>query len=177
MIHSINRRIAFAFMISFCNVSMASWNVSIDVDPMTDVKKGHAVKMSNNKVSGTIFKTQVALIARCFSDNSVDVIVNWDQFLNSRNSRPIEVRVDTKKVKTYGTRPSTDGTAQFVNPTGKMIADLLKGKTLKLRTADYQGSKTDVAVFDLTGFDTAWREACSWHPKYDSEVGYTLKKK
>lgn len=164
--------ILFVFLAAFLPLcASANWKASFKTDEMTDEKIGITSSQAINTVPGSISNVRPQVVLRCSDTGGIELIVDWQQYLNSTDSLPITLRFDSMESQNFKTSASTEGSAQFVQSQGVVIPMMIEHVTLRAQTRNYNGTSTGVARFNLVGFTTAFRNACSWHYDYQDIAG------
>ena len=152
----------------------AKWESTIKIDEMTDEKTG-AVIATSTKGKGWIGKPYSAVV-RCNSSDytELDVYVNWGQFMSSHASDYVQYRFDketTFKVDA-SLSTSTNGSASFISPVAaEKIFKLMKEKNvMRVKTTNFGDVSTQVGVFPLGGFTSAYNNACGWWVKERASI-------
>lgn len=173
-------------VISFPLSVNAKWKASISNDEMTDVQIGTVIS-SSTKGSNWIGKPYSAVI-RCKSSNylELDIYINWGEFITDHASDFIQFRFDKDTMFKVEANPSTDGSSSFVKNEKNIsnVINLMKQKNImRVKTTDFRHVSTQVGKFSLSGFTSAFKDACGWwslkntkiNSKYESVDPYVAK--
>ncbi|HBP27917.1 MAG TPA: hypothetical protein DD666_00695 [Advenella kashmirensis] len=139
-----------------------AWDVSSDIDPMTDKPKYYAAL--NAKTGEGMFGKPIYILARCVQ-NKTEVLIMWNTILGIGDSPKVTYRLDKGTPTASSWSKSTSGNATFFpgSPV-KFLKQLLEAKSMVASVESFSSGAV-TAVFDLTGIETAMkdiRKECNW---------------
>jgi hypothetical protein len=143
----------------------AEWKASIGNDEMTDEKIGTVISLST-KGSNWIGKPYTVVV-RCKSSNylELDIYINWGEFITDHASDFVQLRFDKDEMFKVEASPSADGSSSFIRNEEDInnVVNFMKKKSImRVKTTDFRQVSTQVSEFSLSGFSSAFDNACGW---------------
>lgn len=120
-----------------------AWNYTEKIDALTDVDSSFASAFQHGCLGDC-----ASIVVRA----DKEVIINFNQFMNSGSPIKLEYRFDKEQVKPMQLTVSTTGVSGFIREPfiDRFVAELMHYKMLVLRGYDYEGTPVTFKI-NLTG--------------------------